>query len=155
MPVSEFLRAEVNKELLNFRNERFDPDWQKWGDYARAIRRNKERFLKTQIRGDVTPQGKVIQSRLDQGVAEIVNDANKGIQFAKMMLKTMRQVLTDDALPYLPLFRREAGELGQDRHPKQSDFERTLNQIGARDRKRFDARHLWPADDGLPAGTFL
>ncbi len=133
MPVSEFLRAEVNKELLNFRNERFDPDWQKWGDYARAIRRNKERFLKTQIRGDVTPQGKVIQSRLDQGVAEIVNDANKGIQFAKMMLKTMRQVLTDDALPYLPLFRREAGELGKIVTQKQSDFERTLNQIRERE----------------------
>jgi len=133
VPLSEYLQAEINKELINFRDERHDPDWQKWGDYPRRIRRNKENFLKREILGDVTPEGKRIRSRLEDAVAAIVNDANEGIQFAKMLLKEMRRIITDDAYPYLPLFRREVGDLGRTVTDRQNAYQRALNGIRERE----------------------
>jgi hypothetical protein len=133
VPLSEYLQAEINKQLINFRDERHDPDWQKWGDYTRRIRQNKQNFLKREILGEVTPEGKRIRSRLEDAVAEIVNDANKGIQFAKMLLKEMRRIITDDAYPYLPLFRRDVGDLGRVVTDKQNAYQRALSGIRERE----------------------
>ena len=133
IPLSEYLQAEINKQLINFRDERHDPDWQKWGDYTRRMRRNKENFLKREILGEVTPEGRQVQSRLEQAVAEIVNDANKGIQFAKMLLKEIRRILTDDAYPYQPLFRRDIAELGRVVTDKQRAYQKALDGIRERE----------------------
>ena len=133
VPLSEYLQAEINKQLISFRDERHDPDWQKWGDYPRRIRQNKENFLKREILGQVTPEGKRIRSGMEDAVAEIVNDANKGIQFAKMLLKEMRRIITDDAYPYLPLFRREVADLGRVVTDRQNAYQRALNGIRERE----------------------
>ena len=133
VPLSEYLQAEINKQTLNFRDEKYDRDWQKWGDYPRRIRQNKENFLKREILGEVTPEGRRVRSRLEDAVAEIVNDANKGIQFAKMLLKEMRRIISDDAYPYLPLFRREVADLGRVVTERQSAYQRALNGIRERE----------------------
>jgi hypothetical protein len=133
VPLSEYLQSEINKQLINFRDERYDPDWQKWGQYAERMRGNKENFLRREILGEVTPEGKRIRSRLEDAVAEIVNDANKGIQFAKMLLKEMRRIITDDAFPYLPLFRREVDDLGRMVTDKQKAYQLELNAIRERE----------------------
>lgn len=131
--LSQFLQAEIDQQLINFRAERYDPDWQKWGGYTRKMRGNKETYLKREILGEVTPEGKRLQSRLEVGIAEIVNDANKGIQFAKMLLKEMRLILTEDAHPYLPAFRKEAAELGRLVTEKQKAYQRALDGIRQRE----------------------
>ena len=133
IPLSQFLQAEIAKQLINFRDERYDPDWQKWGGYVRKMRGNKENFLKREILGEVTPEGRQIQSRLEVAVAEIVNDANKGIQFAKLLLKEMRLIITEDAHPYRPLFRKEAAELGRKVTEKQKAYQSAIDAIRQRE----------------------
>jgi Tubulin like len=133
IPLSQYLQAEIDKELINFRDERYDPDWQKWGGYARKMRSNKEGFLKREVLGETTPEGRRVQSRLEIGIAEIVNDANKGIQFAKMLLKEIRLIFTEDAYPYLPAFRREAAELSRKVTDQQKAYQRSLDAIRQRE----------------------
>lgn len=133
IPLSQFLQAQINQQLINFRDERFDPDWQKWGGYTRKMRANKESFLKREILGDTTAEGKRIPARLELAVAEIVNDANKGIQFAKMMLKEIRLILSEDAYPYQAVFRKEAAELGRLVTEKQNAYQRALDGIRHRE----------------------
>lgn len=133
LPLSEFLRAEIDKHLVNYNSERQDPDPNKWGDYMRALRRNRENFVKTQITGDVSPNGKEIPSRLRQAVAEIVNDESKGIRFAKTVLLEIRRVLTHDAFPYLPLLSRQVNELTRLVEDKQRSYQALLGQIRQRE----------------------
>jgi len=133
VPLSDYLRAEVERQLVALRDDRYDPDWQKWGDYSRTIRRNKENFLKTEILGGATPDGKPVLSRLDRAVADIVNDENKGIQFARMLLKEIRRILSDDAYPYLSALRREITDLHRVVADKQNAYQKTLAEIRARE----------------------
>jgi hypothetical protein len=133
LPLSQFLQAEINQVLINFRDETYDPDWQKWGGYVRRMRSNKQNYLKREILGDVTPEGRRIPARLELAIADIVNDANKGIQFAKMLLTEMRLILTEDAYLYQPVFRKEAAELGRLVIEKQKSYQRTLDEIRHRE----------------------
>jgi hypothetical protein len=133
MPLSQFLQAQIAQQLINFRDERYDHDPDKWGGYARQMHANRENFLKREILGEVTPEGKPISPRLDLAVAEIVNDANKGIQFAKLLLKEIRLILTEDAHRYQPVFRKEAADLDRLVTEKQNAYQRTLDKVRQRE----------------------
>ena len=129
MTLSQFLRAEVERALVNIRDENYDRDPMKWGDWMRWMKGNREAFLEREILGHTSSTGEFTPSRLEIAFSSIVNDSEKGITFARQLVKEMRRILTDEAFQYRAAFRREAEQLSGTIQSTRGAFEEKLGLI--------------------------
>jgi hypothetical protein len=143
MTLSQFLKAQVEHILVNIRDENFEPDPQKWGDWSRWLRRNKEQFLKIEALGETNAFNVRTPSKLETAIGSIVNDPEKGIAYAKALLKELRRTLTDDAYPYIPTFNREATQLAGDIQFQQRTYQAKLAEIQKREHEGWLTRVMF------------
>ncbi|MCW5976553.1 MAG: hypothetical protein KIT09_00675 [Bryobacteraceae bacterium] len=143
MTLSQYLRSEVERALVKIRDENFDRDPMKWGDWMRWIKENKEGFLAREIVGSVAPNGERTPARLETAFSGIVNDSEKGITFARHLAKEMRRILTDEAFPYRATFRREAEQLSETIQSARAAYEDKLALIQRHEHQRWLVRTMF------------
>jgi hypothetical protein len=145
MTSSQYIQMVIEEQLLQLRDDDAgEKDWQRWGTYPRMMRVNKEKFLRTEIIGERDADGRGHVSRLDEAVSELVNDPEKGIGFAKMVLKQMRIILTEPAHPYQKLFESDVNQLQKTVGQRRKAYQDTLNELRLRETEGSLKRALFP-----------
>jgi hypothetical protein len=134
MTITQFFRGQIEQLLVNIRDEHWEPSPDKWGDWCRWMRNNRDRFLREEIRGEGVGAARK-PSRLETAIETIVNDPDKGISYARVLLKELRRTITDDAYPYLSTFQREATQLTADIRGHQKTYQEKLGELEKREQE--------------------
>jgi hypothetical protein len=146
IPLSQFLRSQEEQILINVRDEPSNnPD--KWGDWCKWLRRNKQDFLTQQIFGSVNSLNQKTPSHLETAIGIFVNKPDLGLAFAKDLLREIRTTLTHEAYPYLPRFRREAEELTSVVQKCSQEYKRNWSEIQKRETERGIAARIFGGTD--------
>lgn len=102
--LSSFLKEKVEEKHRSYFKEDFadESKWLDWGEIYKIIHENKEELVE---------EGK---AQLYGLVGNVIDNQNRGVNFAKNVLEEVSRIFQDDTLPYLPAMQKELDELKED-----------------------------------------